>query len=131
MKRNAWSVLLFLCSIFGGAVFLTACGQTRLAGSRVANPDSYRLDIERMTGTDTHTLELEAGDTLEIHFETEHGKLHLEIQAPDGTLLYTGNGEETTDFTVNISGSGAYSVYVEAHNAKGAIHIQLSDKSTI
>lgn len=77
-----------------------------------------------MTGTDTHTLELNEGDKLEIHFETERGKLHLEIKAPDGTLIYAGNGEEATDFTVNISVSGGYSVCVEAHNARGKIYIR-------
>ena len=69
-------------------------------------------------------MELNAGDTLNIHFETEHGKLHMEIKAPNGTLIYIGNGEEATDFTVNISESGEYSVHVEAHNARGKISIQ-------
>ena len=50
----------------------------------------------------------------------------MEIKAPDGTLIYTGNGEETTDFTVNISVSGEYSVYVKARSAKGMIHIKRS-----
>lgn len=121
MKRNFFIILLLL---FGLSVLLTACNQTEFDGNRVANPDSYRLDIEQMTGTDTHTMELDAGDVLTIHFETEHGKLHMEIKAVDGTLIYTGNGEEATDFTVNISESGAYSIRVEARNAKGTIHIR-------
>lgn len=48
----------------------------------------------------------------------------MEIKEPDGTLLYAGNGKGTTGFTVNISEPGAYSVRVQAHNAKGMIHIQ-------
>ena len=35
-------------------------------GSRVKNPDSYSLDIQRMNGTDLHTLELQKDDVLEI-----------------------------------------------------------------
>ena len=35
-------------------------------GSRIANSDSCRLDIARMTGSDRHTLELNAGDTLQV-----------------------------------------------------------------
>lgn len=53
-----------------------------------------------------------------------YGELNIEIKAPDGTLIYTGNGKETTDFTVNISGSGEYSVCVTAHSAKGVINIK-------
>ena len=75
-------------------------------------------------GTDTHTLKLDAGDVLDVRFETEYGKLHMEIKLSDGTLIYTGNGEEATDFTVNISDSGEYSVRVEAKDARGKISIQ-------
>ncbi len=115
---------LIIILLLGLAVLLAACNQRGFDGTRVANPDSYRLDIEKMTGTDTHVLELNAGDTLEIHFETERGKLQIEIKAPDGTLIYAGNGEEATDFTVNISEGGEYSVCVKAKGAKGRIYIQ-------
>lgn len=65
------------------------------------------MDIERMNGTDLHTLELQKGDSLQIRFETEEGSLYMEIKAPDGAAIYRGNGKETTDFTVNIPESGA------------------------
>mgnify|MGYP004469446113 FL=1 len=77
-----------------------------------------------MTGTDTHTLELEAGDTLQIQFETVKGTLHLTIQAPDGTVLYEGNGKGAADFTVTVPARGAYDVILKARRAQGSIHIQ-------
>ena len=40
----------------------------------------------------------------------------MEIQAPNGNPLYQGNGKGVTEFTVNISESGTYSILVEAHN---------------
>lgn len=121
MRRK---LLIYLLAISGLFVFPTACNQKNFTGIRVANPDSYRLDIEQMNGTDTHIMEFSAGDVLDIHFETEHGKLHMEIKAPDGTHIYTGNGEEATDFTVNISENSEYSVFVEAHGVRGKISIQ-------
>ena len=81
-----------------------------------------------MNGTDSHTLNLTAGDVLQITFETEKGSLHMEITAPDGTILYAGNGEEVTEFEINLSQTGAYTVTVEARHAKGSIHIQVRDK---
>ena len=98
MRRKLLFSLLIISLL---SVLLISCNRTEFDGTRVANPDSYRLDIEQMNGTDTHALELNAEDALTIHFETEHGKLHMEIKAPDSTLIYTGNGEEATDFTVN------------------------------
>ena len=132
MKR--WSKAVFialpLLILAGVAIFLFCYNQEGFTGSRVKNPDEYLLDIEKMNGTDLHTLELREGDTLQIEFETGKGELYMEIKAPDGTAVYRGNGKETTDFTVNIRESGVYTVVVEARRAKGTIHVQLEEETT-
>ena len=74
-----------------------------------------------MNGTDLHTLDLQTGDVLQIQFETLKGSLYMEIKAPDGTTIYRGNGKETTDFTVNITKSGVYTIVVCARHAKGGV----------
>ena len=132
MKR--WSKAVFialpLLILAGVAVFLLCTNQEGFIGSRVKNPDEYLLDIEKMNGTDLHTLELREGDVLDIQFETVKGSLYMEIKAPDGTAVYRGNGKETTDFPVNIRESGVYTIVVEARHAKGTIHIQLEEERT-
>ena len=129
MKR--WSKAVFialpLLILAGVAVFLLCTNQEGFIGSRVKNPDAYFLDIEKMNGTDLHILELRKDDVLQIQFETEKGSLYMEIKAPDGTYVYSGNGKETKDFTVTIPESGIYTVIVEARHAKGIIHIQLKE----
>lgn len=131
MKRNkAVLIVLPLLVLAGIAVFLSGCNQEGFTGSRVKNPDAYLLDIEKMNGTDLHTLELREGDVLQIQFETEKGDLYMEIKAPDGTVIYCGNGKETTNFTVNIRENGVYTIVVEARHAKGTIHIQLKEETT-
>ena len=125
-KRNKAVLLAFLLLVLAGIAVLPSCSnQGSFSGSRVKNPDAYLLDIEKMNGTDLHTLELREGDVLDIQFETVKGSLYMEIKAPDGTAVYRGNGKETTDFTLNIRESGIYTVVVEARRAKGTIHIQL------
>ena len=132
MKR--WSKAVFialpLLILAGVAIFLFCYNQENFTGSRVKNPDAYLLDIEKMNGTDLHTLELQEGDVLDIQFETVKGSLYMEIKAPDGTAVYRGNGKETTDFAVNIRESGVYTIVVEARNAKGIIHVQLEEETT-
>ena len=127
-KSKAVFIALPLLILAGVAVFLFCSNQEGFTGSRVKNPDAYLLDIQRMNGTDLHTLELCEGDVLQIRFETVKGELYMEIKAPDGTTLYCGNGKETTDFTVNIRESGIYTIVVEARHAKGTIHIQLEEE---
>ena len=125
-KRNkSVFIVLLLLILTGAVIFLFCCNQEGFTGSRVKNPDEYLLDIEKMNGTDLHTLELREGDVLQIQFEAEKGELYMEIKAPDGTAVYRGNGKETTHFTLNIRESGIYTVVVEARRAKGTIHIQL------
>ena len=129
-KSKAVFIVLTLLILARVDVFLLCTNQEGFTGSRVKNPDEYLLDIEKMNGTDLHTLELREGDTLQIEFETGKGELYMEIKAPDGTAVYRGNGKETTDFAVNIRESGVYSIVVEARRAKGTIHVQLEEETT-
>ena len=129
-RTKAVLIVLPLLILAGFAVFLFCYNQEGFTGSRVKNPDAYLLDIEKMNGTDLHTLEVREGDILQIQFETEKGDLYIEIKAPDGSTIYRGNGKETTDFTVNIRESGVYTVVVEARHAKGIIHVQFEKATT-
>ena len=104
--------------------FLTACGARCFVGNCAVMPDSFRLDIDRLTRTNKFTMELTAGDILEIQFTATKGFMRMEIKEPDGDTLYAGNGKGVPDFNVNISESGTYSIYLEAHHAKGTVYIQ-------
>lgn len=123
MMRSKTRILIIFIVLFfiGVAAAIFRYNQEGFTGSRVKNPDSYLLDIERMNGTDLHTLDLQTGDVLRIQFETLKGSLYMEIKAPDGTAIYRGNGKETTDFTVNITESGVYTIVVCARHAKGGV----------
>ena len=96
----AASILLLL---IGLAAFLILSDQPEFTGERIKNPDSYILDIHQTNGVDSHTLNLTAGNMLQVAFGTEKGSLHMEITAPDGTILYTGNGEDVTEFEIILS----------------------------
>ncbi|MDD6324820.1 MAG: hypothetical protein PUA72_04435 [Lachnospiraceae bacterium] len=132
MKRKSLTTILLILCILGLATILTACGRNCFVGSRTAEADSYRLDIDRMTGSDRFTMELCAGDTLAVQFETVKGSIRMEIKEPDKSSLYAGNGKGVSEFTVNIPESGTYSFYVEARHAKGTVYIQQIDgKNTL
>lgn len=131
MMRSKIKILIVINMLLVIAVVtvLFRSNQEGFTGSSIKNPDSYMLDIERMNGTDLHTLDLQTGDVLQIQFETVKGSLYMEIKAPDGTTIYRGNGKETTDFTVNIPERGVYTIGVEARRAKGTIHVQCVQKN--
>ena len=60
MTKSKKMILIGLPLLFiaGVAVFLICFNQEGFTGSRIKNPDAYLMDIERMNGTDLHTLEL-------------------------------------------------------------------------
>ncbi len=123
-KQTAVFGVLAAVLLIGGTTLRLLCDLPRITGGIMKEPDTYILDVQYMNGTDGHTMALNAGDVLAIRFETEKGALRLEIQAPDGSVLYSGNGKNTTDFTVSIAESGSYVITVKARSAKGRIQIQ-------
>ena len=131
MKQKSLTITLLTLCILGLAVSLTACGSRCFVGNCTVAPDAFRLDIDRMTGTDRFTMELSAGDTLAVQFETVKGSIYMEIKEPDESSIYAGNGKGVREFTVNILESGTYSIYVEAHHAKGTVYIQQMDGTRI
>lgn len=124
MKRTVLLFTAFALLLAAGITVFAGCSREDFTGSRVKNPDAYLLDIERMQGTDSHTLSLQAGDTLRVELQVEEGALSLDILSPDGVSIYSGNGKGASDFTVNITESGAYTIAVETQRAKGMLHIR-------
>ena len=129
MKRKITVITFLLLGIAGLTAFFILYNRENFTGNIVRDDYSYILDIEQMNGTDCHALQLTTGDTLEVRFITEKGSLTMEIKAPDGTQLYAGNGNGTTDFTLNITENGTYTVAVEARHAKGTIYIKSREKT--
>lgn len=125
MKKLILGIIaLVLLAIAGLCAYMVFRNRDEFTGNFVRNPDEYLLDIIYMNGTDAHTMDLQEGDVLKVEFETTDGSLHMEMTAPDGTSIYSGNGTESTDFTLNIPQSGVYTIEVQAKQAKGTLHIR-------
>lgn len=111
----------------GAAALWRGCHEESFVGERVKQLDSYTLKFQQMSGKESHCLVLTAGALLQVDFATEAGRLRLKLTAPDGTLLYAGNGEEPRSFALRIPQTGVYAVTVEARNARGSICIRPSE----
>ncbi len=61
-KIKIIGIVLVLFLTVGLTIFMILRNRESFTGSRIKNSDFYALDITRMNGTDTHTLELLAGD---------------------------------------------------------------------
>lgn len=123
MKRKLAVCLAVLAA--AALAFLLLDGREGFDGSCVKHADCYLVEAQWMNGTDRHTLMLQAGDTLDVHLQAEKGTLSLEINAPDGTSIYTGNGTEATDFTVAIPQTGEYTITLQAKQAACSVKVQM------
>lgn len=121
IKKRLLPLLALLLA--AGAVFLLL-PQEKFDGERIARPDTYRLDIRQMTGTDRHTMALQAGDVLQIRFACSSGALYLSITAPDGTNIYSGDGRQVTQFSLTVPSTGDYMFCVTARHGQGHLQIQ-------
>ena len=115
----------------GLTMLLVIYNRPGFTGERIKNPDSYSLDILRMNGTNSHTLSLNAGDVLQVEFETSKGSLLIKITAPDGTIIYAGNGEETTSFFVFGAAQAATGYAAWVFGKQEAFHVALTDYPNI
>ncbi len=115
----------------GLTMLLVIYNRPGFTGERIKNQDSYSLDILRMNGTNSHTLSLNAGDVLQVEFETSKGSLHIKITAPDGTIIYAGNGEETTSFFVFGAAQAATGYAAWVFGKQEAFHVALTDYPNI
>ena len=61
-------VLIFCAALY--AVVAWFCVPT-FEGTVIKNAGAYELEIQTMTGTDLHTMELKEGDVLQLQFETK------------------------------------------------------------
>ncbi len=130
-KANIKKRLLPLLALLlaAGAAFLLL-PREEFDGERIAQPDAYRLDIRQMTGTDRHTMALQAGDVLQVRFACASGTLHLAITAPDGTNIYSGDGRQATQFSLTVPAGGDYALSVTARRGQGHLQIQKEEKGS-
>ena len=77
MKRlKAWKLLMNAASIALLILMGTAAARpftSDFQGIRIRDSHAYVLEIQRMNGNDWQTMELRAGDVVQIAFETEKG----------------------------------------------------------
>lgn len=93
-------------------------------GSRVGNPDGYWLDFSYMDKSDSQTMYLESGDTLNVIYEVRDGRIDVTIGISDQNPIYRGNDVQTGAFALPIQETGEYVISVNASKASGRLEFE-------
>lgn len=119
---------MFLCFILTGAALCMYAaawwvvngdfGTNMTNASRWANEDVYEMTYGRFNGADSHTMHLEAGDTLRSEIRTYSGWLEVEISDDDGNTLLEGNAPNGVR-EIEIPRTGDYIFLVWGNRTSG------------
>lgn len=119
---------MFLCFILTGAalcMYIAAWwlvsgdfGANMTNASRWANEDVYEMTYGRFNGADSHTMHLEAGDTLRSEIYTYSGRLEVEISDDDGNTLLEGSAPNGVR-EIEITRTGDYTILVWGSRTSG------------
>jgi len=128
MKRKTIAIILIALVLLGAISFVVYEKRTLFNGSRVKNPDCYTLEFTAMNQTDSHTLALQAGDSLSVDFAIDRGRVDLTVGIPGENPIYRGNDIDSAVFDLTIPKDGAYQVTVSAKHASGFVLIYAHEK---
>lgn len=119
---------MFLCFILTGAALCMYAaawwlvsgdfGANMTNASRWANEDVYEMTYGRFNGADSHTMHLEAGDTLRSEIYTYSGWLEVEISDDDGNILLEGSAPNGVR-EIEITRTGDYIFLVWGNRTSG------------
>ena len=131
-----WLGMLLCFLLVGAALVLYAAAWAFETGeyfsvydcSRYAGETSYRMDYGYFNGFDSHTLRLEAGDTLAGRIDTCGGWLEVEVSDEDGGTLLEG-AALSGDQSMEITRTGDYTILVHGRKASGNFIFERSPAS--
>lgn len=114
---------LVLCVIL---LTLNACVITRESIIIKENFSGTNCEIDFFEWSEQNKCELflDEGDELLVDIACESGSIALDIQNKKGYEAYSGNGLQTSRFTVKVNETGEYKIAIKGENATGHIEVK-------
>lgn len=132
MKRRGVIICIIVICLAAAALLaanLFPTARPAFNGSRVRGEAQYLLDFTALNGTETHTLTLKEGDTLQCVWQIGQGTVDIMIGGPEGGKLFQGNHIDQASFTLTAVQGDDYTITVTGQNARGSIDIRRAGTS--
>lgn len=120
-KRLLLAGMILICLAVGAMLFFTR-PKLQIDGERISDPGRFALHFDRMNGSDSETLVLQAGEALHVSWQIESGNVDVRIAAKGKEAIYQADDRpagDKADFYVEIPRTGAYAITVSARDARG------------
>lgn len=93
-------------------------------GSKIKNPDRYLLDFSYMDQSDSHTMDLARGDTVQVAYEVRDGRVDVTVGISGHDPIYRGDDVQAGEFELRIEETGRYVISVHAGKASGWLEFE-------
>lgn len=114
------------------ALIMSACTQASVLASK--RDSEFLVTASSWTGTQEHTLTLEAGQELKVEWNLDAGKMDLTIGISGQKPAYTANNVDAKDnpqasFTVRVEQAGEYQIALKEKSVTGTVCVGLIGKT--
>lgn len=109
-----------LLPLFLLLLLLTGCAAASFDGCKVVDENGFTLTYTTLNQSQSATLSLAAGDTLQVALAHTAGTVDVLVEAYGQEPIYRGSGLQDASFALNIAASGDYSITVSGHGACGS-----------
>lgn len=121
--KKIWPCLVAICL----ALIMSACTHASVLASK--RDSEFLVTASSWSGTQEHTLTLEAGQELKVEWNLDAGKMDLTIGISGQKPMYTANNVDAKDnpqasFSVIATQAGEYVISVSAKDASGTLNIK-------
>ena len=110
------------------AILIVISGFTATKGSIVIleNPNGQEItmDFKEWSANEKCELSLNKGERVQVEVVCEAGAIALEISGKNGSKPYEGNNLQSSVFTVTVSETDKYDIYLTGKKATGKIKVQ-------
>ena len=135
MKEAIKRKIILSGILFNMILVFTACGlcnKSAFVGSEIADTDFYDVDFEQMNSTHSHSIKMDAGESINVKIIRESGEISVNIYNEDNQSVYKGDDVTDAEFEIQINEKGTYWLCVSGKNAKGhVIFSRYGEKDTI
>lgn len=129
MKKAIISIVFTVLTLFG----LCSCGYgayTTVMSVETSTLSEKAMSYEKFNGYKSYKFKVDEDETVTVavKFTSESGKLSAYIAKDNdkSRAVYEGNDVPTSEFTVNITDSGDYTIRLDAENHKGSYSFKIN-----
>ena len=110
------------------SLFFVSCENISFNGSRTGNNSQFIVAFKVLNTTKTHTMNLEAGERIDVVINLESGDLKVYVYDSNNNYSYRSDKAFSTDFTLTIDHDDNYTFEIVGRNsAKGRVEFKKID----